>query len=81
MKAHKISLQKGKVAHMKHMLKISVSKEPQDGGIVGCRNVTLRERLLRLLLGEQRRLTVIIPGNSVKELSIVEEGGEKLEQD
>ncbi|MBS3985641.1 MAG: hypothetical protein KGZ66_08535 [Selenomonadales bacterium] len=66
---------------MKHMLKISVSKEPQDGGIVGCRNVTLRERLLRLLLGEQRRLTVIIPGNSVKELSIVEEGGEKLEQD
>ena len=66
---------------MKHILKISVSKEPQDGGIVGCRNVTLRERLLRLLLGEQRRLTVIIPGNSVKELSIVEEGGEKLEQD
>lgn len=66
---------------MKHMLKISVSKEPRDGGIVGCRNVTVRERLLRLLLGEQRRLTVIIPGNSVKELSIVEEGGEKLEQD
>jgi len=63
------------------MLKISVSKEPRDGGIVGCRNVTVRERLLRLLLGEQRRLTVIIPGNSVKELSIVEEGGEKLEQD
>jgi len=66
---------------VKHMLKISVSKEPRDGGIVGCRNVTVRERLLRLLLGEQRRLTVIIPGNSVKELSIVEEGGEKLEQD
>lgn len=81
MKAHKISLRKGKVAHVKHMLKISVSKEPQDGGIVGCRNVTVRERLLRFLLGEKRRLTVIVPGNSVKELSIVEEGGEKLEQD
>jgi len=66
---------------MKHMLKISVSKEPQDGGIVGCRNVTLRERLLRLLLGEKCRLTVIIPGNSVRKLCIVAEGGEKLEQD
>ena len=65
---------------MKHVLKISVSKEPQDGGIVGCRHVTVRERLLRLLLGDKRRLTVIVPGDSVKALSIVEEGGENREQ-
>lgn len=65
---------------MKHILKISVSKEPQDGGIVGCRHVTVRERLLRLLLGDKRRLTVIVPGDSVKALSIVEEGGENCEQ-
>lgn len=65
---------------MKHMLKISVSKEPQGGGIVGCRHVTVRERLLRLLLGDKRRLTVIVPGDSVRALSIVEEGGEDLEQ-
>jgi len=65
---------------MKHMLRISVSKEPPDGGIVGCRHVTVRERLLRFLLGDKRRLTVIIPGDSVKALSIVEEGGEDREQ-
>ncbi|MHB1652369.1 MAG: hypothetical protein ACYCVD_07805 [Desulfitobacteriaceae bacterium] len=65
---------------MKHTLRISVSKEPQDGGIVGCRQVTVRERLLRLLLGDKRRLTVIVPGDSVKTLSIVEEGGENVEQ-
>lgn len=65
---------------MKHTLRISVSKEPQGGGIVGCRHVTMRERLLRLLLGDKRRLTVIIPGDSVKTLSIVEEGGENHEQ-
>lgn len=65
---------------MKHILKISVSKEPQDGGIVGCRHITVRERLLRILLGDKRRLTVIVPGDSVKALSIVEEGGENREQ-
>lgn len=65
---------------MKHMLRISVSKEPPDGGIVGCQQVTVRERLLRFLLGEKRRLTVIIPGDSVKALSIIEEGGEDREQ-
>lgn len=65
---------------MKHILKISVSKEPQDGGIVGCRHITVREKLLRILLGDKRRLTVIVPGDSVKALSIVEEGGENREQ-
>ncbi len=65
---------------MKHTLRISVSKEPQDGGIVGCRHVTVREKLLRFLLGDKRRLTVIVPGATVKALFIVEEGGENCEQ-
>ena len=65
---------------MKHTLRISVSKEPKDGGIVGCRHVTVREKLLRMLFGDKRRLTVIIPGDSVNSLSIVEEGGEDREQ-
>lgn len=61
---------------MKHRLKISVSKEPENGGIVGCRHVTVREKLLRFLLGDRRRLTVIVPGDSVESLSIDEvEGG------
>jgi len=39
-----------------HNLKISVSKEPKDGGIVSYRNITIRERLLRFLLGEKHKL-------------------------
>lgn len=61
---------------MIHTLRISVSKEPRGGGIVSCRHVTLRERLLKRLLGERQRLTVIIPGDSVESLSIHEIGGE-----
>ena len=57
---------------MKHKLKISVSKEPQTGGIVTCRNVTIRERLLRILFGDKRRVTVLIPGDSVGEIAICE---------
>ena len=63
---------------MKHTLKISVAHGPGDG-IVSCHHITVREKLLRMLFGEKRRLTVIIPGNSVKVLSI-EEGGEEDEQ-
>lgn len=54
---------------MKHSLKISYTKEPGSGGIVWCRTVPLRERLLRRLFGEMRRVTIIVPGGSVKELS------------
>lgn len=67
---------------MKHKLKISVSKEPQTGGIVTCRNVTVRERLLRFLLGDKRKVTVLIPGDSVGEIAICEtgKGGAENEQ-
>ena len=62
---------------MKHNLKISVSKEPKTGGIVQCRSVTLREKLLTRLLGASQRVMVLIPGNTVESLSIIEppEGG------
>ena len=61
---------------MKHNLRISVSKDPQDG-IVAVRNVTIRERFLRSLLGCQRKVIVLVPGNSVEEITIsdAEEGG------
>lgn len=65
---------------MKHTLKISVSKEAQVDGIVSCRRVSIREKIFRMLLGDKRRLMVIIPGDSVKAISIVEEGGEDDEQ-
>lgn len=62
---------------MKHTLKISVAKEPASGGIVSCRHISVRERLVRFLLGDKQRLTIIVPGDSVRELAISEvmEGG------
>ena len=68
---------------MKHTLKISVSKDSPGDGIVSCRRVTLREKLLKRLFGDKQRLTVIVPGDSVESLSIHEvgrEGGKEDEQ-
>ena len=41
-------------------------------GIVRCKTVNLREKLLRRLLGDTRRVTIIVPGGSVKALSVQE---------
>ena len=62
---------------MKHKLNIRVTRQPESGGIVACRRISIRERLLRFLLGDTTRLTVIVPGDSVQELGICEvlEGG------
>ena len=57
---------------MKHALSITVSKEQRDGGIMACRQLTVRERLLRFLLGAPVKLMVIVPGDSVDEVSIFE---------
>ncbi len=63
---------------MEHTLRISVSKEPVSGGIVSCRHISVRERLARFLLGEKRRLAIIVPGDSVRELAVseIKEGGD-----
>lgn len=63
---------------MKHTLQISVSKEPKVSGIAAVRQVSVREKLLRCLLGSKAKITVIVPGDSVEELAIKEvpeEGG------
>jgi len=62
---------------MKHTLQISVCKEPKNGGVAAVRQVSVRERFLRFLLGNPEKLTVIVPGDSVEELAIKEipEGG------
>ncbi|MBO6202897.1 MAG: hypothetical protein J6O13_05140 [Selenomonas sp.] len=57
---------------MKHTLNITVSKERQNSGIMACRQLILRERLLRFLLGAPVKLTVIVPGDSVDEIAIKE---------
>jgi len=66
---------------MTHRLKISVSKEPQNGGIVQCRNVTLREKMLTKLLGRREKVMILVPGNSVESVCITEvpEGGAACE--
>ena len=61
---------------MKHDLKISVSKKPTEDGVVRYKHVALRERLLRYLFGEKRRVMVIVPGDTVEELEIKEIGKE-----
>ena len=64
----KESSERGKA--MRHKLKVSVSKEPKTGGIAAVRKVSARERLL---LGETRRVIVLIPGDKVDEIAISEE--------
>lgn len=62
---------------MKHNLHISVSDKPQRNGIVSCRNITLRERFMRMLFGKKQKITILVPGDTIEELAItkVEEGG------
>lgn len=54
---------------MEHQISISVSKHPQ-AGTVSLKRVTIRERVLRWMLGVPTHLIVIAPDNSVKQLQI-----------
>lgn len=60
---------------MYHKLKISVDKNPKTDGVVSCRTVSMREWLMRLFLGDSRKLVVLVPGDSVKEIIISQTHG------
>lgn len=62
---------------MKHNLHISVSDKPQKNGMFSYKNITLRERFMRMLFGKKQNITVLIPGDTILELAItrVKEGG------
>jgi len=62
---------------MKHNLKISVSKKPMTGGVVACRSISLRDKLLTFLFGQKNKVMILVPGDSVEMVSITEiaEGG------
>lgn len=65
---------------MEHNLKINVSKTPQKNGMVSCKTVSVKERLLKKLFGETRKVMVIVPGDMVDNVTICEtpkKGGEK----
>lgn len=40
--------------------------------MVACRTVSLREKLLTLLLGPKQKVMVLVPGNSVESIAITE---------
>ncbi|MDK8087226.1 hypothetical protein SD941_08630 [Lactobacillus paragasseri] len=59
---------------MKHQVSIAVSKQPTNG-VVSFKHLTIRERLLRHLLGNPNHIMVIAPGDSVKQIRIKEVSG------
>ena len=67
---------------MRHNLEVSIIKPAHDA-LVRCRKISIRERLMKLLFGETRRMWIIIPGDTVEALSISElrEGGKNNEPD
>lgn len=57
---------------MRRKLKITVSRQPTGTGVVACKRVLVRERLIKLLLGSPVKLTVVVPGDDVDEVAIKE---------
>lgn len=56
---------------MRHQLNLDLAAREK---VVGLRRVTLRERLARLILGEPKEFTLVVPGDSVDQVTITQHG-------
>ena len=57
---------------MKHDINIGVSKKLNRNSVVSSRTIKVRERILRWLLGDVRRVTVILASDQVSNITIQE---------
>lgn len=65
---------------MKHNMTVSIDKKRDKDGIVRMRQVGIREKLMRFLLGKKERLTILIPGSTVETVAITEIGEEESDE-
>lgn len=57
---------------VQHQLTISVTNKPRSKEVASFKQLTVRERILRYLLGSNNQIMVIAPGQSVKQIRIKE---------
>lgn len=57
---------------MEHNVQISVSKNPSNNGILSCRVIPIKNQILRAIIGDVDKMTVIILGDTVKNITISE---------
>lgn len=57
---------------MRHQLHLDLAAPTIRESVVGLRKITLRERLARLVLGNPGTFTVIVPGESVDQVTITQ---------
>lgn len=56
---------------MKH-LKISVSKKPKDDAVLSTRKVNIGKRAFKRIFGKKGNVTIIVPGETVDEITVTE---------
>ncbi|WP_273353366.1 hypothetical protein [Corynebacterium resistens] len=58
---------------IQHRLKLHIAKDiPEAPGVVATKIVPIRERLLRFFLGKRRQVTLVVLGDSVRQIDITE---------
>ncbi len=55
---------------------ISVSKQPNRKAELNAKELTIRERFMRLLFGPQRKVMVLVPGDQLDLITIKKAEGE-----
>jgi hypothetical protein len=57
---------------MKHKMNINVSKEQESNGVLTCKKVKMKKGLFKKFFGDSQKVTIIIPGDSVSDVTISE---------
>ena len=55
---------------MKRRVKITVSKHPTANAVFSCKQIPIREKILKRLFGDLHRVMIVIPGGRIEEFAV-----------
>ena len=63
---------------MRHNVNLTLGNQNKREQLINLRTISLRERLTRFLLGDKHKYTIVVPGDSIDQVTIIQKQDDDL---
>lgn len=63
---------------MRHKVNLTLGKQAQREQLIKLQTISLRERIARFLLGDKQKYTLVVPGDSIEQVTIIQKQDDDL---
>lgn len=63
---------------MRHKVNLTLGNQAKREQLINLRTISLRERIARFLLGDKQKYTLVVPSDSIEQVTIIQKQDDDL---